>query len=93
MTERDLVKAINSEPYLSSPEKAFIDSISELDGYGFHVRQWNYWIPESREKELERLEINQSLFKELVKGGHRFPSEINKARMDEYYRIRELNQN
>jgi hypothetical protein len=86
--QRDRIQAINSEPYLSSKEKAFIDSISTIDDYGFQVRQDNYWIPELLDKELVRLELNQSMFSEFVKG--RFPPEINKARLDEYHRIQIL---
>ena len=89
---RDINKEVRQEPYLSSPEKRYMDSIDPLDAYGFEVQPAMHWLYESHDNELKRLEMNQFKFKEFVKCGTRFPAKINKEREAEFIRIQQINQ-
>ena len=64
--------------------------ITTIDEFGFEFKPWYHWRPESTEDEIERLEMNQSLYRERIKLGRKFPKECNQARLAEYQRIREL---
>ena len=67
-----------------------LKQITSVDEHGFEIKPNLWWLPESVEDELKRLEMNQAFYQEFIKGGYRFPREINQARTDEYHRIREL---
>ena len=64
--------------------------ITTIDEFGFEFKPWYHWLPESTEDEIERLEMNQSLYSERIKLGRKFPKECNQARLAEYQWIREL---
>lgn len=73
--------------------KSFTDllnSVDEYDAYGFKIRQWNHWKPESLGMELERLEMNLAFYEQFILHGQKFPPAVNQARTDEYMRIRQI---
>jgi len=70
--------------------KKLLNQITTIDDYGFSIKPWLWWREESAEEELKRLNLNQDIYREMIKGGYKFPSEINKARTEEYLRIRHL---
>jgi hypothetical protein len=64
--------------------------ITTIDEYGFEFRPWSYWLPESLNDKISRLEMNQSLYRERIKLGTKFPPKVNQERLDEYKLIQEL---
>ena len=68
----------------------FLDSISPLDEFGFQVRPHFYWIPETIDDEIARLEMNQLKYEQYLICGSRFPESINRARLDDFKRLRVL---
>ncbi len=67
-----------------------IEQIRTIDDYGFQFRTDHHWLPESREVELKRLELNQAFYREAINLGRRYPPEVNRDRTTEYRRIRLL---
>ena len=70
--------------------KNFIDSISPCDEFGFQIRKNFYWLPESTEDEIARLEMNIAKYEQYLVNGSRFPEQINRARLDDFQRLRVL---
>jgi len=66
------------------------DSINPLDEYSFAIRKEFYWLKESVEEEIERLQFNQDLYRAYIQHGKRFPVEVHDARMVEFHRLRRL---
>ena len=64
--------------------------ITTIDEYGFEFRPWNHWLPESREDEIRRLEMNQAFYREFINLDTRFPDKVNQERKDEHLRIQYL---
>jgi len=75
---------------LSQQTKDWMRSIDPLNEHGFAVRQPQYWLIETPENELERLEMNQAIYEQCLLNKTRFPDEVNKERLAEYRRIQEL---
>ena len=67
-----------------------MDSISPIDEFGFQVSQHFYWIPETTDSEIIRLEMNLLKYEQYLLSGSRFPEHINRARMDDFNRLQAL---
>jgi len=74
----------------SQRTKHLLDSISDLDEFGFQIRPHHYWLPESPEDEKERLEMNLAKYEQYLLNGSRFPKKTNYARLDDFKRLRAL---
>jgi len=70
--------------------KYFLDSINPLDEYGFQIRQHFYWLPESIDDEIIRLEMNLAMYEQFLLNGSRFPEKTNKARLQDFSRLQAL---
>lgn len=64
-----------------------LNSISSLDEFGFEVRPYFYWIPETIEDEIARLEMNLLKYEQYIFNGSRFLEKINRTRLDEFNRL------
>jgi hypothetical protein len=69
---------------------SFLDSISPLDEYGFEIRPHFYWLPESMEDEITRLQWNLVKYEQYLLHGSRFPVHVNRARLDDFNRLQYL---
>ncbi len=70
--------------------ESLTNEITTIDDFGFEFRPWHHWLPESAEDEIERLEMNQVMYRECIKLGRKFPKECNQDRLAEYKKIRAL---
>ncbi len=70
--------------------KSFLDSIDSIDVYGFQIRPYFYWLPESIADEIKRLEMNLAMYEQFLLSGSRFPENVNQARLDDFNRLRVL---
>ena len=70
--------------------KSFMDSIDPCDEYGFQIRPLCYWLPESLEDEIERLETNLAIYEQYLLNRTKFPEYIVQARWDDFNRLRVL---
>lgn len=70
--------------------EALLDEITIVDINGFELKQWFWWLPESREDEIYRLEMNIAKYKEFLKNNQKFTPAENKIRMDEFKRLNQL---
>ena len=70
--------------------KSFLDSIDPFDEFGFQVRSYFYWLPESIEDEIKRLEMNLAKYEQYLLNGSKFPEHINHARLDDFNRLKNL---
>jgi hypothetical protein len=68
----------------------FLDSISSLDEYCFEIRPQFYWLPESREDEIKRMEMNLAKYEQYLLNGSRFPEKVNLERLKDFNRLRVL---
>jgi hypothetical protein len=75
---------------ISEKTKYFLDSISTIDDFGFQIRPHFYWLPESTEDEIERLELNLAMYDQYLSNGSRFSEKTNNARLDEFNRLKFL---
>ena len=75
---------------LCQQAKTFLDSIDPFDEYIFQLRPHFYWLPESPEDEINRLETNLAMYEQYLLNGEKFPEHINKARTDDFNRLRAL---
>ena len=71
----------------------YLDSISPVDEYGFQLRQRIYWLPETVGEEIARLEMNILKYEQYLLCDSKFPDEINRARLNDFIRLRELKRN
>ena len=83
-SQRVVVKTI------SDKTKTFLDSIDPLDKYGFQIRPQFYWLPESSNNEIHRLEMNLAMYEQFLLNGSRFPEKTNKARLQDFSRLQAL---
>ncbi len=70
--------------------KCFLNSIDPFDEYGFQIRPLLYWLPESIEDEVERLEMNLAKYEQYLYYKTRFPESINQARLADFTRLQIL---
>lgn len=70
--------------------KEVVKEITVIDVYGFQDRPLCYWLPESREAEVKRKQLNLAIFHELIKAGWKFPANINERRAQEYQQLRAI---
>ncbi len=70
--------------------KEFFDSIVPLDEFGFQIRPDFYWLPESKEDEIKRLEMNLAMYEQFLLNGSSFPEKTNKARLQDFSRLQAL---
>ena len=75
---------------ISVQTKYFLDSISSLDEFGFEIRPHFYWLPESMDDEIKRLEMNLAKYEQYLLNGSKFPDQINRARLDDFNRLQAL---
>jgi hypothetical protein len=75
---------------ISVQTKYFLDSISSLDEFGFEIRPHFYWLPESMDDEIKRLEMNLAKYEQYLLHGCKFPEHVNKARLDDFNRLKAL---
>ena len=75
---------------ISQKTKAFLDSINTDDEFGFQIRPYFYWLPEPKEDELHRLEMNLAMYEQFLLNGSRFPEKTNKARLQDFTRLQAL---
>ena len=75
---------------ISPKIKLFLDSIDPLDKFGFQIRPHFYWLPESIEDEIKRLEMNLAMYEQFLLNGSRFPERVNQARLEDFNRLRIL---
>ena len=71
---------------------SFLDSIDPFDEYSFQIRPHHYWLPESAEDEINRLEMNLAIYEQYLLNSEKFTEHINKARTDDFNRLRTLKQ-
>ncbi len=71
-------------------KKHFLDAISPLDEYGFEIRPQFYWLPESTDDEIKRMEMNLAKYEQYLLNGSRFPEKINQVRLDDFNRLKIL---
>ncbi len=69
---------------------SFLDSIDPFDQYGFQVRPHHYWLPESPEDEINRLEWNLLIYEQFLLNGSIFPDHVNQARLNDFNRLQTL---
>ena len=64
--------------------------ITTIDEWGFEIKQWFHWLPESKADLLNRLEMNQAFYRYRIELGTRFPKKVNEERSAEFKQIQEL---
>ncbi len=67
-----------------------LDQVDNMDEFGFTQFKHNYWELETDQEELKRLELNQAIYREMLKYRTRFPPHIKKERTEEFQRVRYL---
>lgn len=70
--------------------KRFLDSITSVDTFGFEIRPHFYWLSESTEDEINRLEMNLAKYEQYLLNKSRFLEDINCARLNDFNRLRAL---
>ena len=65
-------------------------TFSTFDEFGFQIRPYFYWLPESLEDEIKRLEMNLAFYEQYLENGSRFPESVNQARLEDFNRLKEL---